>query len=64
MLGLALLRLWAYMGDFLTSTRLMQWLLLAYAVIAVAAAWERNWPRCLYWVSAAGITASVIWMKT
>jgi len=45
----------------MASTALMQCLLVAYAVIAGTAAWEGDWWRVLYWVSAAGITSSVIW---
>lgn len=44
----------------MTSTRLMQGLVIAYALIALSAAWELNWWRVLYWCSAAGITIAVI----
>lgn len=39
----------------------MHMLVLAYAVIAVVSACEGNWPRCLYWISAAGIASAVLW---
>lgn len=41
---------------------LMQGLLVAYFVIACTFAYEANWPKMLYWVSAFGITFSVLWM--
>lgn len=39
----------------------MQGLLVVYALIAMAALVEENWPRALYWVSAIGITTAVLW---
>jgi len=47
------------MGD-----SLMIFLLCFYAVIALAFAWEGNYPKALYWVGAFIITSSVLWMKT
>lgn len=44
------------------STRLMLALIVAYLVIAGAAAWERDWPRVLYYLGAVLISAAVIWM--
>ena len=42
----------------------MIWALIAqYVVIALASAWERNWPRCMYFISAGFISLSVLWMK-
>lgn len=41
---------------------LMKFLLVFYGLIAGISVAEGNWPRALYWTSAAGITFSVIWM--
>ena len=39
------------------------WFLFAqYVVIAAVSAWERNWPRCSYFIFAGGISLSVLWM--
>lgn len=38
-------------------------LCVAYLVIAVTAGIERNWPRVLYFVCAAGISLAVLWMS-
>lgn len=46
----------------MNSTALMTSLLVVYVVIAGVSAWEGNYPRCTYWVGAAIITASVLWM--
>jgi hypothetical protein len=32
-----------------------------YVVIAALSAYERNWPRVLYWVAATLLNVSVIW---
>ena len=37
-------------------------LCVAYVAIAVVAAFERYWPRTLYFLSATGITIAVLWM--
>ena len=42
------------------STWMMRSLLVFYAGIAIASLCERNYPRALYWVCAAGITISVL----
>ncbi len=42
---------------------LMQALIVAYVVIACVFAFEGNWPKVLYWLSAGSITLSVLWMK-
>lgn len=42
---------------------LMKGLLVVYAVIASAYAWEGNWPKVWYWISAANITGSVLVMR-
>ena len=44
------------------STWLMVFLLVQYLIIAAVSAWERYWPRALYFLSAAGITVAVLWM--
>ena len=43
------------------SSTLMVALVGVYLVVAAVSAWEHNWPRVLYWVSAAGITTAVLW---
>lgn len=45
------------------SSLLMAALIGVYLVIAVVAATEANWPRALYWVAAAVLTGSVLWMR-
>lgn len=45
----------------INSTMLMQGLLVIYVVVAILSGWEGNYPRCLYWISAAGITSAVLW---
>lgn len=45
------------------SRNLMIGLLSAYVVIALVSACERQWPVTLYWVSASGILAAVLWMR-
>jgi drug/metabolite transporter (DMT)-like permease len=44
------------------STGLMLALIVAYAAIAVAALWEKNWPRALYFLGAIIISVAVLWM--
>ena len=46
----------------INSSYLMAGMVVAYAVIAGTSAYEGNWPRCWYWLSAAQITSSVLWM--
>lgn len=38
-------------------------LVVQYLVIAVVSAVERNWPRVLYFICAAGISVAVMWMS-
>lgn len=45
----------------MTSTVMMQGLVLFYLATASVSCYEGNWPRVLYWVSAAGITTAVLW---
>lgn len=45
----------------MTSTAMMMGLIAVYGVIAIVAMTEGNWPRVLYWMSAAGITTAVLW---
>lgn len=42
---------------------LVKLLIVQYVVIAVAYAWQRDWARCGYFVSAAGISVSVLGMR-
>lgn len=44
------------------STTLMLGLMVAYALIAGAAAWERNWYRALYFIAAILISIAVLGM--
>ena len=50
-------------GMLINGTLLMQGLVVFYVVIAVVFAFEGNWPKVLYWISAGLITTSVLWMK-
>ena len=50
-------------GALMISSWLIWLLIVQYVVIAVASACERNWPRCLYFVSAGLISLSVLWMS-
>lgn len=34
-----------------------------YLVLTAVYAYELNWPKALYWLSAFGITSAVLWMK-
>ena len=43
------------------STAMMIGLVGFYLVVAGVSVVEGNWPRVLYWVSAAGITIAVLW---
>lgn len=45
------------------SDTFMLGLILAYAMIAVLAGLEGNWPRAWYWLAAAQITTAVLLMK-
>jgi drug/metabolite transporter (DMT)-like permease len=44
------------------STGMMLALIVAYAAISLAAAWERHWWRCLYFVGAIVISVAVLGM--
>jgi hypothetical protein len=43
------------------STTMMVALVGFYLVVAGVSGVEGNWPRVLYWISAAGITVAVLW---
>ena len=45
----------------MTSTSLMQFLLVVYFIVALTLAYEWNWPRMTYWIGAAMITSSILW---
>ena len=45
----------------MASTRMMVFLICCYALTAGLSGYEGNWPRVLYWISAAGITVAVLW---
>lgn len=47
----------------MTGDLLMKCLLGIYLLTAATFAYEHNWPKAFYWISAAGITASVLSMK-
>lgn len=47
----------------MASTWLMYLLIAEYALIALAALWERNWLRTLYYVGAILISLSVLGMS-
>ena len=46
----------------MTSTSMMGFLVVFYLVTALVSGMEANWPRVLYWISAAGITTAVLIM--
>ena len=50
------------MNAFLTGTNLQILLIAQYAGIALVFAYEGNWPKAAYFVSAGLITTSVIFM--
>lgn len=41
----------------------MWWLIANYVVIVGAAAWEKNWPRVMYYLGATWISLAVLWMS-
>lgn len=45
----------------MTSAYMMIALIGFYIFTACISAIEQNWPRVLYWLSAAGITTAVLW---
>ncbi len=45
----------------MSSTGMMQFLVVAYTAICLTCLWERNYPKALYWASACMITVSVLW---
>ncbi len=47
----------------MTGNTLMQALVVVYVVVAVVFGLEQNWAKCTYWIGAAIITTSVLWMK-
>ena len=51
---------WLGMG-MINSTLLMKILVCEYVGIALVCLAEGNYPRLLYWASAAGITTAVLW---
>lgn len=44
----------------MTSTGMMGFLIVFYVATAIVIGMEANWPRVLYWCSAAGITTAVL----
>jgi len=47
----------------LTGLGLMKGLLGFYCVLVAVFTWEGDWPRASYWLGAAIITGSVLWME-
>lgn len=45
----------------MTAWMIKAWIL-AYVITGIAAACERRWPWCLYYVAAALISVAVLWM--
>lgn len=43
------------------SSYMMMGLVVFYVLVAGVSGVEGNWPRALYWLSAAGITVAVLW---
>lgn len=48
---------------FLSGENMMKFLVCCYILTATLFALQRNWPKMMYWVGAATITSSVIFMK-
>lgn len=48
-------------GSPMTSTGMMIFLIGFYVLTSIVSCAEGNWPRVLYWISAAGITTAVLW---
>lgn len=46
------------------STSMMLVLIAFYLIVSAVSAFEANWPRACYWVGAAIITSSVLWMTS
>lgn len=49
--------------SWLTGNNLMFFLVGVYALTCATFIAEGNWPKAMYWASAASISISVIWMK-
>jgi hypothetical protein len=47
----------------MNSTTLMQILILVYIIIMIVSLVEKNWPRALYWGSAALLSVAVLAMQ-
>lgn len=45
----------------MTSSGMMIFLIGFYVLTSLVSGVEGNWPRVLYWLSAAGITTAVLW---
>lgn len=48
-------------GGEMTSDMLMKVLFVVYIGICVVCCFEHNYPRALYWISAAFLTFSILW---
>lgn len=51
------------LSSLLTGENMMRLLICLYVLTAILFAYQRNWPRMFYWIGAATITSSVLWMK-
>ena len=47
----------------MTSSYMMMGLIAFYVVVAAVSAYELNWARVVYWISASMLTGSVLWMQ-
>jgi hypothetical protein len=45
----------------MSSTLIMKIFLVEYIICAIFCIGEHNYPRCMYWIMAAGLNWSVIW---
>lgn len=43
------------------SMYLMKGLIVVYAILAIFCAFEKDYPRLLYWISSIGVTSAVVW---
>lgn len=42
------------------SSLLIKILLVEYIIVAIVCAYERNWPKVLYWISASGLQIAIL----
>lgn len=45
----------------MTSDNIMKLLFIIYIFVSIVCVFEKNYPRALYWISAAFLTFSILW---